>query len=271
MDGWLIIAKILVSVTFVVGLSLVAEHVSPRVAGILSGYPLGAAISLFFIGYENGREFAAQGALYTLGGLSASLVFVYFYYRVSARVRRYELLASAVAAIAAFLVAGKVLSQLDLGLGKALLITVTAIFVFSFQFRHIENTMIGKKVRFTPSVLGIRAITAALIILLVTGIAKWVGPNWAGVLAAFPVTLFPLLVLVHVAYGREQVHTIIKNFPYGLGSLIIYVTTVRFSYPVIGVGLGTATSFAAATLYLIGFSAVSRKLAERKKAAARAG
>ena len=32
----------------------VAERVSPRVAGLLSGYPLGAAIALFFMGLEIG-------------------------------------------------------------------------------------------------------------------------------------------------------------------------------------------------------------------------
>lgn len=261
---WLIVTKILVSVTFVVGLSLVAENVSPRIAGILAGYPLGAAISLFFIGIENGQGFAAQGAVYTLGGLSASLVFVYFYFRVSLKVRRWELLASAFSAIVAFLIAAKVLSQFDLGLIKAFLITVGCICFFYYQFKDIPNVLVKEKVKFTPVVLAIRAATAALIILLVTGLAKWIGPNWAGILSAFPVTLFPLLVLVHVAYGREQVHTIIKNFPLGLGALIVYVTTVKFTYPAIGVGLGTLVSFIAATLYLIGFSAFIRKIKMKK-------
>ncbi len=266
MIGWLLVSKVLVSITFVVGLSLVAERVSPRVAGILAGYPLGAAISLFFIGIENGREFAAQGAVYTLGGLSASLVFVYFYYRVSSKVRRWELLASTLAGIAGFLVAAKVLIQIDLGLVKACLVTIGCIFLFYYLFRKIPNVMVKEKVNFTLAVLAFRAIMAALIILIVTGSAKWVGPNWAGVLSAFPVTLFPLLVLIHIAYGREQVHTIIKNFPLGLGALIVYVTTVRFTYPEIGVGLGTAWSFVAATLYLIIFSSLTSRAAKRKRA-----
>ncbi len=43
----LLLAKIATAIIAVVGLSLVAERVSPRVAGILSGYPLGTAIALF--------------------------------------------------------------------------------------------------------------------------------------------------------------------------------------------------------------------------------
>lgn len=261
---WLDISKVLVSVTTVVGLSLVTEYVSPRIAGLLAGYPLGAAISLFFIGVENGRDFAAQGAVYTLGGLSASLVFVYLYYRISAKVRRWELLASTLVAVGGFLVVSKVLSQLDLGLGKAILITVGCICLFYFQFRKIPNVLVQEKVNFSPGVLFVRALMAALIILIVTESAKWVGPKWAGIFSAFPITLFPLLIVIHFTYGREQVHTIIKNFPLGLGALIIYVITVRFTYPVIGVVLGTVWSFVAATLYLIIFSTLTYWVKKRK-------
>lgn len=58
----LLLAKIATAIIAVVGLSLVAERVSPRVAGILSGYPLGTAIALFFIGIELGEPFAAASA-----------------------------------------------------------------------------------------------------------------------------------------------------------------------------------------------------------------
>ena len=261
MVGWLIVVKLLVSIAFVVGLSLVVEHVSPRVAGILSGYPLGAALSLFFIAVENGEGFAAQGALYTLGGLSASL---FFYYLVSRRAKRWEMLSAAVVSVIAFLVKARILSSLELGLVQALLITLASSGFFYYLFRKIPNVLVRKKVSFKPAVLAIRALCAAAIILFVTGVAKWVGPNWAGVLSAFPVTLFPLIILVHAAYGKEQVHTIIKNFPLGLGALIIYVIVVRLPYVELGVGLGTMWAFTAATFYLIGFSLVVQRFTRKK-------
>ena len=43
----LLLAKIVVSVCLVLGLSWVAEKVNPRIAGILSGMPLGAVLVLF--------------------------------------------------------------------------------------------------------------------------------------------------------------------------------------------------------------------------------
>jgi hypothetical protein len=46
------------------------------------------------------------------------------------------------------------------------------------------------------------------------------------------------------------VNTIIKNFPRGLGSLILYALCVSVVYPRWGVYLGTFVSFAVATTYL---------------------
>lgn len=260
----LIMAKVLVSIFVVVSLSLVTEHASPRLAGILAGYPLGAAIALFFIGIENGKEFAAQGSVYTLGGLSASLVFVYLYYAVSSMIARRSVVVPAIFSIAAFLATAKFLSLLHLNLLRGFGITLGCIVFFSFQFKDIPNATVAEKVRFTPLVLLVRSLGAALIIILVTGIAKTIGPNWSGILSAFPITLFPLLLIVHLTYGREQVHTIIKNFPLGLGSLMVYVTSVNLLYPIWGVGIGTVISFAAATLYLMAYSFVCSELKRRR-------
>ena len=79
MDIGLVLIKFGSSILVVLALSAVAERVSPRVAGIISGYPAGIAINLFFFGYEIGPVFAAESALYTAVGLLATQSFVYFY------------------------------------------------------------------------------------------------------------------------------------------------------------------------------------------------
>ena len=80
----------------------------------------------------------------------------------------------------------------------------------------------------THTILLIRALVAATIILLVIGAGTLVGPKWAGLFSAFPCTFLPLILIVHYTYDREHVHTIIKNVPRGLGAVIIYVLTVFF-------------------------------------------
>jgi len=50
----LLLYKISITVLAVLGLSFVAEKVSARLAGLLSGYPSGTAIILHFYGLEYG-------------------------------------------------------------------------------------------------------------------------------------------------------------------------------------------------------------------------
>jgi uncharacterized membrane protein (GlpM family) len=257
---FLVPVKILVTVGMVLGLALVAERVSPRVAGVLSGYPLGAAIALFFIGLEIGPQFAADSAVFALAGLTASLAFVSAYYAASARCRGRAVAPATAAALAAYFAAAWALQGIPFSLAGAALLPAAAIPVFARLFRRVPNVAITRGVRFTPAVLLVRAVLAAAIILAITAAAHAVGPAWAGLFAAFPTALFPLMLIVHLTYGKAHVHTVIKNFPLGLGSLIVYGLTVALGYSRLGVGWGTAAAFAAATAYLVIYGAmVSRR------------
>jgi uncharacterized membrane protein (GlpM family) len=257
---FLVPVKILVTVGMVLGLALVAERVSPRVAGVLSGYPLGAAIALFFIGLEIGPQFAADSAVFALAGLSASLAFVSAYYAASARCAGRAVAPATAAALAAYFAAAWALQGVPFSLAGAVLLPAASVPVFARLFRRIPNVAITRSVRFTPAVMLVRAGLAAAIILAITAAARAVGPAWAGLFSAFPTALFPLMLIVHLTYGKAHVHTIIKNFPLGLGSLIVYGVSVALGYPRLGVGWGTAAAFAAATAYLVIYGAmVSRR------------
>ncbi len=242
--------KLFLSIFTVLVLSLVVDHAGPRVAGILSGYPIGAAIALFFYGVEIGPEFAARSAIYTLAGLVATQFFVYFYYKSSLWFGKFRVAICSLAAVSGFFLVAWLLHFIELNRFFATLIPVVSVFVFIGLFREIENAGAGNRIRMTPKILVFRAVVSAGLILVVTGTAKWAGERWAGLFSAFPVTLFPLILIVHLTYGTGHVHTIIKNFPVGLGSLIVYCLTVSFAYPALGIYSGTLVSFIAATAYL---------------------
>ena len=255
----LLISKIIVSVFAVITLSLIAENVSPRVAGILSGYPLGAAITLFFYGLEISPEFASKSIVYTLIGLIATQSFVYFYFKASLYFKRYVILFSSIVSFAGYFFVAWLLHFINSNMLLSLIITIASIFFFIYLFKEIRNVKIENKIKLTPKVLFVRAVLSASIILIITGMAGLIGLKWAGLLSAFPITLFPLILIVHFTYDTAHVHTIIKNFPIGLGSIIIYSVTLSIAYPAIGIYLGTALSFVTATIYLLVYGLASNK------------
>ncbi|MBW1706447.1 MAG: hypothetical protein JRJ86_14965 [Deltaproteobacteria bacterium] len=238
---------------------------SPKVAGLLSGYPLGAAIALFFYGIEVSPEFASKSAIYTMIGLVASQAFAYCYYRASVYFKKFNIFFSSIIAVSGYFLVIWLIHFIKLNHALAVVIPVISIFLFSYLLRGIDNIKIQERLKLNCGILFLRAIFAGSIILVITGTAKWVSPTWAGLLSAFPVTLFPLMIIIHFAYGRECVHTIIKNFPAGLGSLIAYSLTVSIVYPVCGIYLGTFVSFTMATVYLLIYYFITEKLKGSRK------
>lgn len=262
----MLLIKIIVTILVVTGLSIVAERVSPKAAGILSGYPLGSAISLFFIGLEQGTVYAGNSAVFTVGGMAALLSFFHVYYLVSSKPHKNMILTSSGAALAVFLATSFILHAFAPPPWAGVLIAAAAIFGFGKLFRHIPNTQITGRIRLGLRVLLFRAALTALIVLTITGAAHTVPPNWAGLFSAFPATVFPLVIIIHHSYGADRAHTIIKNLPPGLWSLVFYCLVISFAYPRLGVYWGTAIGYAAATLYLLGLAAVQRRLAQKGNA-----
>lgn len=255
----LLIAKIVVTTGMVLALSLVAERVSPRAAGLLSGYPLGAAIALFFIGLEISPEFAADSAVYTLAGLAASQVFVYGYFKASLRIAGRGVTGSMAAGLAGYFAAAWLLRLVPFSRGPAVLAAIGSMALFIHLFRGIPNVTVARSVRLTPVVLLLRAFLAAGVIVAITTAAHAVGPAWAGLFSAFPTALLPLMLIVHMTYDKAHVHTVIKNFPHGIGSLVAYGISVSYLYPAWGVGWGTLAAFGIATVYLLIYAAVAAR------------
>jgi hypothetical protein len=253
--GLLTTVKLLVSVLMVVLLSLIAEWSGPRMAGIVSGYPLGAAISLFFIGVEIGPAFAAESALFTAAGLAATVSFVAGYLLgltlAEGRRRPTALTLALVPALAAYGLVAWVLSAIRINWVSAPLIAMASLVLAGRIFRRIPDAAIRRTIRLRPAVTLLRAAFAAFIILVITAAAKAVGPEWAGLFAAFPITMLPLLAIIQFTYQPSHVRTVIKNVPRGLGSLLIYTLVVAITYADLGIAWGTALGYLAATLYLV--------------------
>ncbi|MBU3026028.1 hypothetical protein [Zobellia galactanivorans] len=265
MTELLFLIKLAVAIVFVIGLSLLAENVSPKVAGILSGYPTGSAITLFFFGLEVSPDYAAKSAVYNMIGLTAALSFVYIYYIASKYFVKLNILLSSLSAILGYFIIVWLLHLIEINIFLAIAIPIAFALLYIYLFREIKNITIETKAKLNFKILFVRAFFAALIILLITSVPKFVGPNWAGLFSAFPTTLFPLMLIIHYTYSKEHVHTVIKNVPIGMFSLIIYSLAVSIVYPLFGIYLGTLISFGTATLYLLVYSKTKSLINNRKR------
>lgn len=252
------LAKIIIAMAMVVFLSWLAEKSSPKTAGLVAGFPLGGAISLFFIGLEIGPEFAGESAISLIVGLIGTQSFVAGYYIAAVLTADYpkfiNVPISIITGLALFFAAGFILREVDVGLFGAVLISSASIVIFDRFFQRIRNIRIEEANGGRLTTTLCRAGFSALVILLVTSSASLVGAKWAGLLSAFPFTILPLVAIIHYSYLNEHAYSIIKNVPRGLASLMIYSLAVSGAYPELGVYWGTAAGYVLAGIYLFAFN-----------------
>ncbi|WP_137703142.1 hypothetical protein [Marimonas lutisalis] len=252
----LLLIKIAVTLVAVLGLAWVAEHVSPRLAGILAGFPLGLAIILFFVTLEQGPEFGREAAFAAIGGLSANAVLALAYAAVARGTGWIAAIWAGAIATVAFLGVAAVMRGLMPGVLLSVAITCAVLALVWWALRQMADVRIARQARLGPLEVAIRAGMAAATVLLITGIAGLVGPVWSGLLAGFPVVAFPLLLILHARHGRAPVVTMVKSYPIGLTTLVIYALVVAAAFPVLGAGGGTLVGLAAAVPWLAGLSAL---------------
>ncbi|MBI2342023.1 MAG: hypothetical protein HYU98_04745 [Deltaproteobacteria bacterium] len=261
----LAVIKIILAISLVVGLSFLAENVSPKAAGIISGYPTISTVSLFFFGLEVGPEFAAKSAVYNIIGVTATLSFVYFYYKTSGYFDKFNILLSSISAILGYFIVVWLLHFIRLNKFIVIFIPIIFAFLFIFLFKEIKNKKKKKKIALNYKVIVIRALFAAIIILIITSTSRLVGSTWAGLASGFPATIFPLMLIVHYTYGKKHVYAVIKNIPIGIFSVLAYSMVVSIAYPLCGIYFGTVIAFIMATIYLIAYSKVKNTLLKQHK------
>ena len=92
---------------------------------------------------------------------------------------------------------------------------------------------------------------------LITGIASNIGAQWTGILTAYPLTLLPLILVLHITYTGSEIAAVLKHVPMGLGGVVSFCVTASYSLPAFGLGWGVILSYVAAFSYLLAYSSLS--------------
>lgn len=248
------------TVAAVLGLSAIAERAGPAVAGTLAGMPLGVAIVYFFVGIEQGPIFVTDAAPYTIGGFAATLCFNLGYWILSTRTPRHGFVLAMVGAPVIFLLASFGMTLLTLTMWSAIALVAGLAVLSLIALRNHQSTRIDNRLRMTWQLLAFRAGMAVIVVLAITGLAGAIGPRWAGLLSGFPITLFPLLIVMHLSYSAQDASSIIKSFPQGLPALVIFVLCAWAVFEPLGVPLGMTVSLLASLLWLTALFVLKTRL-----------
>jgi hypothetical protein len=235
----LLAVKLLLAPNFVVGASLVARRYGPRVGGLVAGLPVVAGPILLVYALVHGRAFAAAAAAGTLLGLVSLIAFVIVYGRLAARLFWG---ASLLGGWLAFAAATALFSALSPPLGVAVGLVVLAL---PLGLASLPRPGSEPSVRTAPPAwdLPVRAACALVLVLSLTAVAGWLGPQLSGLLAPFPIIATVLATFTHAQRGTDELLRLLRGLVGGFGAFALFCFTLTVSLH----RLDTAAAFALAT------------------------
>lgn len=234
----------------VLALTTVAEKGSPKLSGLLSGLPLGSAITLIFFAIEIDTAYVQRVALYNIHGLFASLAFCIGYYISTFYKGKGEIIMSILISFLFYILIAYVISFIRPHIIITPLLVLTLMIMASMYFAQKEDFKMQKVDKFSYKDLLIRIVLTVVVFMVISSLPKWAPENIAGIFSSFPTVLLPVLLIIHFNHSNLQARTIIKNTPFGLGSIVFYSVVVYFTYDEIGILYGTILAFIASFCFI---------------------
>lgn len=243
-------------------ITLATVRYGAKLGGLLAGFPSTVAFSLVFIGLTQSTQDAVEAttALPLALGFTASFPLVYA--SIAKRARFYVSLLGALAFWAAGTLA---FSAVILRTGLDFWVSVAGFYVITVAAYFLLAEKKGASVAshaVRPSAFqwAWRFLLAGGIIVCAVFLSQTVGPLVGGVFSSFPAIITSTIYIITKVEGVEASRSIaVPVMASTLFTIVPYVVTVRYAFPVLGVIEGTLVGYAVAIpLSVAAFYIVSR-------------
>lgn len=196
---WLSLAiKVVFAATVVVSATAAAEKSGPLIAGLIIAMPLSIGPTYVMLALTTSPQFVAASALGSLGANAAVAVFAVVYVALA---RRVPMPLSLAPALLAWFGCGWLLPRWSTAALPLLAISTLALGAAVLLTRHAlagGKLLAGGKRWYD---LPLRALFVGLLAGTVVTVSQVIGPDWTGLLAAFPLVLTTSIILMTPRVG----------------------------------------------------------------------
>jgi len=241
-----------VALSFVLGglsvalFTAAAERLGSRVGGLLLSFPVKVTIAMALIGLNEGASVAAAAATAIPLGIGINLVFLG---ATALLVRRFEARLAVAAALGVWL-AGGILAILFVPARlpwSALAWIVPAALALALIPRA-AGARPSKRSGDTFGVLGLltRAAGAGTIVALAVVLARYGGPLLGGLASVFPSGWITTMVILTRHHGAAFTGETVRVMVAGSTAPVAFGYVIWWTFPILGVALGSAAAVCAA-------------------------
>jgi hypothetical protein len=240
---------------FVVAATKAAERAGALIGAMIATLPIAAGPSYVFLALDHDAQFLADGALASLTVNAANALFALVYASLA---QRRSLAPSLGAALATWTAAAVLIREVPWTTPTAILFNVVVFAVclpVGNRFRHVAMPPVVPRWYDVP----LRAAMVALLVAVVIGSSRQVGPAVTGILAVFPIVLTSLMLILHPRIGGPATAAIIAHTILGLIGFSLCCLTARLAIVPLGPALGLSLALAVSIAVNIGFWALRRR------------
>ncbi len=249
--------KMALTATIVVIVSVTVERSGPFIGALIAALPTAAGAAYIILAFEHPPGFIAAGAVGSAAATAAVSIFCLVY---AVLAQRHGLVLSLGVAVVLWFAAA---AALRLNTWTPLTATILNLVVFgitvplSWQYRTS-----GPPARFlrTPYDIPLRAVTAAIVVAVVTTASHSIGSFASGVFAVFPIVMGCSIVILHPRVGGVASASMMAHAQIALNGL--WLGFVALHYLVAPVGVWWAYVLALAVC--IGWSVLLWLIRSRK-------
>ena len=193
-------AKMALTATIVVIISVVVERSGPFVGALIAALPTAAGAAYIILAFEHPPDFIAASAVGSAAATAAVSIFAYTY---SVLAQRHGLLLSMSVAIAIWFVAAAVLRIVAWTPLTAALLNIGVFgMTVPLSWRYRTSGLPAKFLRSAYDI-PLRALTAAIVVAAVTTASYSIGSFLSGVFAVFPIVMGCSAVILASARRRH--------------------------------------------------------------------
>jgi uncharacterized membrane protein (GlpM family) len=232
--------KMTLTATVVVVTSVAVERSGPFVGALIGALPTAAGAAYLILAVEQPPDFIAASAIGSVAITAAVAVFAAAY---AVMAQRHGLLVSLGVASLFWLAAAAALRMVHwtpLGAVAVNAVVFAVTIPLSWRFRSGGPPLKFVRTRFD---IPLRALTAAIVVAVVTTASSSIGSFTSGMFALFPIILGSSIVIMHPRIGGRATagmlaHAQLPIIGLGLGFLVVhYLVAPIGTWPALGVGL----------------------------------
>lgn len=235
--------------TFIIGslwvtyATIISERLGPKIGGLLAGVPSTTVIALFFIGWTQSAQVAADSTtvIPVVLGVNALLVALYIY------LAKKNFYIAIFVSLFLWFTMSFILNFFhfnNLLVSVLLSLTGTVVSYVFVEYILRVKSQTGVTYKYSFQNLVFRGCISGTMISIAVVMAKIGGPILGGTFSTFPAVFFSTMIITYLSHGWSFSAAVMKVLMVSASlNVLVYAIAVRYLYPSLGLFTGTIVCF----------------------------